>query len=137
MQKWILVLALGFVVPVLGVAEVEVEASQAKEIRPATHEMLVLAVREKRVVSFVYNGHARLVEPHAYGVSATGEVVLHAFQIEGESASKPPPGWRTFNVMLIGDLTVTDRKFNEPRPDYAQGEPPLAAIWAALGPNRE
>lgn len=99
--------------------------------------MLVRAIREKQVLRFVYNGHARVVEPHAYGVSATGEAVLHAFQIEGESASKPPPGWRTFNAALIEHLAVTERSFSGPRPTYVPGEPPLATVWAALEAARE
>lgn len=49
------------------------------EAKSATHEALVRAIREKQVLRFTYNGHVRVVEPHAYGVSAAGETVLHAF----------------------------------------------------------
>jgi hypothetical protein len=84
------------------------------------------------VLRFIYNGHSRVVEPHAYGVTATGEVVLHAFQVEGESGSRPPPGWRTFNVALIEELTATEGRFSVARPGYVRGEPALETVWAAL-----
>lgn len=105
----------------------------AGQIKSASHELLVRSIREKQVLRFVYNGHARVVEPHAYGVAATGEVVLHAFQVEGESASRPPPGWRTFNVALIEALAATEGRFSDSRPGYVPGEPALATVWAAVG----
>lgn len=95
--------------------------------------MLVDAIREQRVLSFVYKGHSRVVEPHAYGVSATGDAVLHAFQIEGGSASKPPPGWRTFNVTLIENMTSMDARFVEPRADFVRAAPVLTSTWAVVG----
>ncbi len=136
MQRWILVLALGLVVSNPGLAAAEAPAAAAaaaaKEVGSEAHGIFLEAIREKRVLRFVYNGHARVVEPHAYGVSATGETVLHAFQIEGESASKPPPGWRTFNVALIEKLAATEGRFSSARPGYVQGEPALETVWAVL-----
>jgi hypothetical protein len=106
--------------------------ARAVEVKSAEHEMFVRAIRDKQVLRFTYNGHVRWVEPHAYGVAATGETVLHAFQIEGESASTPPPGWRSFSVSLIEGPVVTERRFLEARPDYVKGEPGLQVVWAAL-----
>lgn len=132
MQKRILVLVLGFAVSSVGLAEGAAGIVAAGELKPASHEVLVRAIREKQVLRFVYNGHARVVEPHAYGVAATGETVLHAFQVEGESASRPPPGWRTFNVALIEALAATEGRFADSRPGYVSGEPALATVWAAV-----
>lgn len=109
----------------------------ATETKSAAHEILVSAIREKQVLRFTYNGHARVVEPQAYGLSATGEVVLHAFQTKGGSASKPPPGWRTFNVGLIENLAATEARFSRARPGYVPGEPGLTPVWAALEATRE
>ncbi len=58
-------------------------ADPARETSPA----LVRAVRERRVITFTYAGHARVVEPHAYGVAATGETILHGVQTDGGSVS--------------------------------------------------
>jgi hypothetical protein len=132
MHKLIPVLVLGFIAMTSAPAAVQEGPASAAEVKAADHEMFVRAIRDKQVLRFTYNGHMRLVEPHAYGVAATGETVLHAFQIEGESASIPPPGWRTFNVNLIVDLVVTERRFLEARPDYVRGELGLQAVWAAL-----
>lgn len=132
MQKWIPFLVLGFIVPNIGFSAEEAKAAPSVEVKAGAQETLVRAIHEKQVLRFVYNGHVRVVEPHAYGVTATGEVVLHGFQIEGESASKPPPGWRTFSVALIEKLAVTEERFSSARPDYVQGEPALETVWAAL-----
>jgi len=116
----------------VGMAADEVAAVKVVEIKATAHEIMIRAIREKQVLRFNYNGHARVVEPHAYGVNATGEVVLHAFQTEGDSSSRPPPGWRTFNVGLIEELAATNERFSQARAGYVPGEPPLETVWAVL-----
>lgn len=99
----------------------------------SARDALVTAIRDRRVVTFVYQGRERTVEPHACGIaSATSEAVLHGYQIEGESASGTPPGWRTFAVDKITALAVTGKSFPGPRKDYAAGRPRLDPLWAEV-----
>jgi hypothetical protein len=125
----------------MGVASADEAASaatgtSAAEADPAArspqHDLLVRAIAEKRVLHFSYAGHPRVVEPYAYGVSATGEAVLHGYQIAGGSTSKPPPGWRTFAVSGITDVVGTERRFSKARADYSAERPKLDPQWAEV-----
>ena len=102
------------------------------EKMPAVHDLLVQAIREKRVLHFTYRGHARVVEPHAYGRNTKGEPVLHAFQTEGGSASRPPPGWRTFAVAAIEAASLGEGTFKEARDGYSPNELRLSPLWAEV-----
>lgn len=108
-------------------------APVASERAPSESELrLAAAVRERRVITFLYDGHERAVEPHACGVGVNGEPVLHGYQFAGGSASGSPPGWRNFSVAKITDLAVGERRFAAPRPGYAKSRPRLAPAWAEL-----
>src|SRR5436853_3890401 len=48
---------------------------------------LISAIKNKEVITFVYNGEPRVVEPQTYGISVGGHDVLRAWQREGGSAS--------------------------------------------------
>lgn len=98
-------------------------------------DQLARAIRELRVVTFVYQGHARTVEPHACGIARSGEAVLHGYQTEGGSASGAVPGWRTYALDKIASLTVTDTRFPGARVDYAADRPRLEPAWAELPPS--
>lgn len=137
MHKLMPVLVLGLVAMNPDPAVGEEGPATSVAVQSAEHEMFVRSIREKQVLRFTYNGHVRVVEPHAYGVAATGETVLHAFQVEGGSVSKPPPGWRTFNVSLIESPVVTERRFLKARPDFVGAESGLQVVWAALDANPE
>ena len=104
------------------------ETSSAK----APDAVLVSAIRAQRLVSFTYGGYPRTVEPHAYGVATTGDVVLHGFQIAGGSVSGKPPGWRTFNTAEIRDLAVSETTFAHVRADYSAERPKLDPLWAEV-----
>lgn len=105
--------------------------------QPGHHEVLVQAIRERRLLHFTYGGHARVVEPYAYGVSATGEVVLHGYQIAGGSNSAPPPGWRTFAAGQMSEVVLTGRRAAKVREDFSTESPKLDPQWAAVEPPEE
>jgi len=99
---------------------------------PAAHELLVQSIREQRLLVFTYRGLRRVVEPHAYGRNAKGEAVLLAYQNDGESASKPLPGWRTFAAAHIESLSLSDTAFKHARDGYSPNELRLAPLWAEV-----
>lgn len=99
---------------------------------PANHAVFIQAISERRLLQFSYAGHVRVCEPHAYGVSSTGEAVLHTFQTAGSSGSRPPPGWRTFTVSGITDVVLTQRRFAKARSDFTEQRPALEPTWAEL-----
>ena len=103
--------------------------------RADDRDRLAEAVRARKIVTFVYQGQPRTVEPHACGISvATGEAVLHGYQTAGGSSSGSLPGWRTFVVAKIAALEIGEATFSAPREGYAAGRPHLDPVWAELRP---
>jgi len=81
---------------------------------------LVQAIVDKRLIQFAYKGeHMRIVEPHDYGVRSGVESLL-GYQISGESQSGSPHGWKQFEVALMRDVRVLERRFPGTRADSAQ-----------------
>jgi len=72
-------------------------------------EVLRRAIVQKRLIELVYNGRRRIVEPHDYGVHK-GSVKLLGYQLAGAS-SGPLPNWRWFEIDLVTDIHLLDRRF--------------------------
>ena len=86
----------------------------------AVNHDLVAAIRDKRLVEFVYKfGGIRVVEPHDYGVHR-GQASLLAYQLSGHSRSGAAHGWKHFKVDDMRHLRVLDRHFRGSRVDAAQ-----------------
>lgn len=64
-----------------------------------TQQLIEKAITEKKLIAFFYDGHRRVVKPHMLGLLG-GTEQLHAFQIEGSSASDQY-GWKNFHVQDI------------------------------------
>jgi hypothetical protein len=82
------------------------------------------------VVTFNYDGLARTVEPHVYGVNTAGHEALSAYQTGGFSRSSDRPGWRMFLLSGIRDLVVEDAKFEVTRPGYNPHDSGMSRIFA-------
>jgi hypothetical protein len=78
-------------------------------IDPGTHQLLLTAIREKRVIRFSLDGKTRVAEPHDYGIHS-GVVRLLVFQLSGPS-SGPLPGWRWIDVGRISEPALLDQTF--------------------------
>ena len=98
------------------------------ELTDAEH--LVQAVLGHRTVSFRYQGLLRTVEPHLVGLHEAGEPLLIAYQAEGASRSGDLPGWRTFIVTEIEDLSLSDRQFAGPRLDFDTAAHRMLVVFA-------
>lgn len=92
---------------------------------------LVQAVNEHRIISFVYQGGKRIVEPHTYGIHKdTDNEVLSAFQIGGFSSSEKKTGWRLFEVGEMRSLVVSDEQYQRLRPGYKPRDSRMSRIFA-------
>lgn len=74
-----------------------------------------VAIARRTLVSFIYDGHSRLVEPHSHGLSLTDHEVLRGYQVGG-SSSQGTLGWRIFRVDRMSEVSVSDVSFR-PRDD--------------------
>ncbi len=72
-------------------------------------EVLRTAIMQKHLIELVYKGRRRIVEPHDYGVHK-GSVKLLGYQLAGAS-SGPLPNWRWFEIDLITEMRLLNRRF--------------------------
>ena len=99
---------------------------------PEIDELLRKAIREKRLIRFVYKHKPRLVEPHDYGVH-NSVVKLFGFQVAGLS-SEPLPNWRWAAVNGISDLELLRRHFPGRRDSPSGRHHRWDQIWARVEP---
>ena len=96
------------------------------------HELLLRAIRERRLLMFAYRDTVRVVEPHRYGEAGNGARLLSAWLRPGYSRTTPDGGWRSFRLEDIRDLQLLDETFAGTREGYAPYESRLAVVFAEL-----
>jgi predicted DNA-binding transcriptional regulator YafY len=96
------------------------------------NKQIIEAIQTKRLLQFDYDHCRRVVEPHIFGVSTTGNTILSAYQTDGRSNSGKIPDWRTFDLSKIKNLKITDQTFQKPQPDYNPDDPHFARTFAKL-----
>ncbi|HEX6834901.1 MAG TPA: hypothetical protein VF132_15285, partial [Rudaea sp.] len=90
------------------------------------------AIRNRRLLAFDYRGGARVIEPHTYGLDKWKREVVCGYQVEGDSSSGKPKGWRTFVIADAANIRAEARHFAEPRPEYRRDDGAFAQIIAQL-----
>jgi len=91
-------------------------------------ELLEEAVQNLRVISFVYKGSIRIVEPHLVGRNSKGNECLSAYQTGGGSGQ----AFRSFHLNEIEDLEVLEEEFEGPRPGYNPNDRTMDEIFFRL-----
>lgn len=76
--------------------------------------LLVSAIRDRRILRFTYSGRPRTVEPHLLGYDSDGDLTLSAWQLSGGSGQ----GWRDFHVSKMSFLAIVEGGSEAPRPGY-------------------
>ncbi|MBV9302990.1 MAG: hypothetical protein JOY62_16180 [Acidobacteriaceae bacterium] len=99
---------------------------------PRIDGLLRTAIRQKRLIRYIYTGKLRIVEPHDYGIH-NGVVKLFGYQVRG-SSSKPLPNWRWAQVSSISDLFLLDEQFPGRRPSQSGKHHQWDQIFARVGP---
>jgi hypothetical protein len=84
------------------------------EAAPKIDALLRTAIKQKRLIQFVYKSKPRIVEPHNYGVHER-QIKLFGYQVGGLS-SEPLPNWRWALVNSISDLHLLNQTFSGRRP---------------------
>ena len=93
---------------------------------------IVTAIQSRNLLSFVYDGFRRTVEPHTYGMDAKGHMALRAYQVGGGSESGEYVGWKLFHSHEMHGVTVQPQTFAGPRPGYKRADKAFASIRAQL-----
>ena len=96
------------------------------------HELLLRAIRERRLLTFTYHDTLRVVEAHRYGEAVNGHRLVSAWLRPGHSQSAPHGGWRSFLVDEIEDLQLLDETFAGTRAGYNPDDRSLATVFAEI-----
>ena len=76
------------------------------------------AIRTHRLLQFIYDGYARLLEPHLYGINTQDHEILSGYLVGGWSATEIEPGWRNYLVRDMYDLQALAESFEGPRSGF-------------------
>jgi predicted DNA-binding transcriptional regulator YafY len=85
-------------------------------------ELVKSAIEGRTTISLDYYPGARTVEPHALGYSASGDVLLRAYQTSGASESGENVNWKLFRLDRAGSVSDGGSSFAGPRPEYRRGD---------------
>lgn len=95
-------------------------------------ELAVEAIAQGLCLSLAYQGHARIVEVHACGLSTAGHEAMRVWQVEGGSRSGRPSGWRMMRLDEVEEAFLTDIPSLAPRPGYARDDKGMARLDAQV-----
>ncbi|PKM42290.1 MAG: hypothetical protein CVV03_10225 [Firmicutes bacterium HGW-Firmicutes-8] len=90
------------------------------------------AIRNRRLLSFTYDGYPRIVEPHAYGITTAGHEEIRCYQVRGTGSDGKSTGWHLMTVSKISGLTILEDSFSTARPGYKRGDKGMSTIFCEL-----
>ncbi len=97
-----------------------------------TKENLCQAIASRSVITFMYKGQPRIVEPFTLGRHKdTGNLVLRAFWIGGYSESQKTPHWRLYTVNKMYNIQITERPAAAHRIGYNSDDSHMITIYCA------
>jgi len=96
------------------------------------NNMISQAIKDRRILTFNYDGYPRTVEPHCHGITTAGNEALRCYQTAGGSSSGHVPGWHMMKVDKIIGLTVSSSVFSGPRDGYSRGDRGMATIYEEI-----
>jgi hypothetical protein len=99
------------------------------------NQLIVQAIEEKRLIELTYKGYSRIVEPHAYYRTINGFEKLQCYQVKGDHSSRdrrPDDDWGYFSVPKISSLSLLEKTFSGPRPDYKRPDKTNPTVYAQL-----
>ncbi|HTH11622.1 MAG TPA: hypothetical protein VMA55_18780 [Acidovorax sp.] len=96
------------------------------------HPTITEAVKQRRVLTVVYDGDKRTVEPHIYGINSAGHETVSCYQIEGGSRSGKPEGWKDLWISKLGTVTMTERTFVPRTSPSPWGDKPMRQVFAQV-----
>lgn len=85
-------------------------------------DTIIDAISNRYRLRIHYDPGERVIEPHAFGRSRSGDLLMRAFQISGASASGHPHDWKLFRLDKAGHIEPTGDSFDGPRPQYRRND---------------
>ena len=94
-------------------------------------QVLVDAIRTRKVIEFTYSGLYRIAQPAAVGVSRTGHDVLRCYQTQGGHVT-PGHEWDFCELSKMSNLKTTGATFANDPQGYKRGDKHMLQIYAEL-----
>lgn len=110
----------------------ELERYTKNPKRITGNHTIVNPIQRKKLLFLSYNGIARTVEPHAYGVSSKGNELLRCCHVRRTHNSDKPHDWDLLTVSRITALTDAGVHLAGARPDCNQDDKAMQNIYAQL-----
>jgi hypothetical protein len=85
-------------------------------------DLIARAIGDRLVLTVNYPPGIRTIEPHALGVSSTGNLLLRAYQTAGASSSGEHEWWKLLRLDRLISVNLQGLSFDGPRPEYKQGD---------------
>jgi hypothetical protein len=99
----------------------------------SNHSEIADAIRERKVITFSYDGHPRTAIPTAIGPHvSTRNDVFRGYQIAGTSKTRAVPLWDLFLVDRVLDLRVTSEQVPTDPPGYQPNDKHISPVEAQL-----
>jgi WYL domain len=102
-------------------------------VNASLEQLLLDAIRTRRLIRFRYKGRERIVEPHDYGIQ-NETVRLLCYQVAGHSSSRLP-GWRMFDVSGMLDCELLEKEFTGSRETPSRSHLRWDTLFARVGPS--
>ena len=98
----------------------------------ATHApdiaVICAAIRERRLLTFEYEGQRRIVEPYCHGFGVRGTELLRAIQVAGTSRSRGFGFGKLWRLDRMSRVELHDDSFSPDDPDYNPNDSAMARI---------
>ena len=85
-------------------------------------DVIANAIKDRERLYIEYDPGGRLIEPHAFGRGSDNQLLIRAFQVEGESASGEHTNWKLLRLDRVRAVSGSGQAFPEPRPGYKRGD---------------
>ena len=93
------------------------------------NEIIIEAIKNKKIIECTYKDELRVVEPYTYGLSSKDNDILRVYQIDGGSTSSDKLGWRLLTVDKMININVLDDDFIADRDDYNPEDKAMTTIY--------
>ena len=88
-------------------------------IKAITIRKIKKAIREKRMIKFIFEGKERIVEPYIFGMEVHSSIyILYAWFVDGFSNSgfiNPDEKWRSYPIKKIKKIEILVKNFKGDR----------------------
>lgn len=96
------------------------------------------ALQRRRHLRFYYKDHLTptVVEPYTFGENKSGNLVLSAWLISGETHDLTPPLWRLYLDEQMRRVEVLETAFEENRPGYKPNDSRFEMVRCRVAPAK-